>query len=172
MDLLEFAGENFYFDEAIDPDVSALLDQAAADYAQGTAEWPLLRAYFLAPEQLTVLVGLYRFFYYQHRYRECLIVAQRAKEISRRRLNFPENWQDLQIEMIKQVKEEHINLARFYLLTLKGMSYLLLRLERLEEGRAILEKILTLDTEDRLGASVLMDVVKEKTRLQVVVSND
>jgi tetratricopeptide (TPR) repeat protein len=110
MDLLDFEDEALYFEEPLSSPVSERLKRAADSYEQGTAELPLLQAYFIAPENLTVLVGLYR----------------------------------------------------FYLLALKGAAYLQLRLEQIDEGIEMLEKILTLDSEDRLGTSLLLATAKER----------
>ena len=78
MDFLDFAGEDMYFDEPVSPEVEGLLLDAAQRYGEDGAETSLLRAYFLEPEHLTVLVALYRYFYYRQRYRESLITADRA----------------------------------------------------------------------------------------------
>lgn len=95
MDLLEFAGEDMYFDEPLAPEVESLLAQAAERYGSPSAEHSLLRAYFLEPEHLTVLVALYRYFYYRHCYREALAAAERAIAVAAARLELPRRWQDL-----------------------------------------------------------------------------
>ena len=104
MDLLDFNGEAMYFDEPVTPRVEALLAQAAEHYGAGPedtgAELCLLRAYFLEPEHLTVLVALYRYFYYRRQYARRwppptgpsrwprrVWVCRRAGRISRRRIS-------------------------------------------------------------------------------------
>jgi tetratricopeptide (TPR) repeat protein len=160
MDLLDFEGEALYFEEPLSSPVSERLKQAADNYEQGTAELPLLQAYFLAPESLTVLVGLYRFYFYQHRYDETLIVAERAMTVAGKRLHFPTDWHDLTPDSV--TPDSPVSLVRFYLLALKGAAYLQLRLEQIDEGIEMLEKILALDSEDRLGASLLLATAKER----------
>ena len=59
-DLLELGEGGLYFDEPCLPEVEALIAQAANHYGQAAAEPCLLRAYFLAPEQLSVRLGLAR----------------------------------------------------------------------------------------------------------------
>ena len=76
MDLLDFDPEPLYFDDPLPPEVEALLRAAADGYAEDEAEAHLMRAYFLAPEQLTVLVALYRYFYYRHALDEALFALQ------------------------------------------------------------------------------------------------
>lgn len=58
MDFLDFAGEDMYFDEPLGPVVEELLRDAARRHGEEGAEASLLRAYFLEPEHLTVLVAL------------------------------------------------------------------------------------------------------------------
>lgn len=173
MDLLDFGGreeEALYFNEDSSAEVEQLLQQAADSYGEGDSEMPLLRAYLRAPQSLSVLVSLYRFYYYQHRLEETLVVAHHALSISGKRLGFPESWSDLTPDHIRS--DLPMGLMRFYLLALKGAAYVNLRLERLDEGEQMLDIILALDPENRLGATVLKDVLKEtRQRLRLVVSN-
>ena len=64
MDLLDFSDCKLYFEEALPARASLLLDQAAREYGLASAETALLRAHLLVPENLTVLVGLYRYYFY------------------------------------------------------------------------------------------------------------
>lgn len=167
MDLLDFDARELYFDEACPAKVTELLAQAAKQYSEGEAEFPLLQAYLLAPEDLNVLVGLYRFFYYQHRYSESLLIADRALAVSSKRLKLSINsWEQLTPELMTSVTD--LPLLRFYLLALKGAAYLNLRLDKLAQGRAMLEKLIRLDPEDRLGASALLQVVNDVEALPIL----
>lgn len=51
--------------------------------------------------------------------------------------------------------------VRFYLLALKGASYLELRLGRHADALQRLEKLVEVDEKDRLGGQALIDVTKE-----------
>ncbi len=158
MDLLNVENQALYSDEEMPQIISDLLAQAANDYATGTAEFPLLRAYFLAPENLAVLVALYRFFFYQHRTEEALLVAQRCLDVTGKRLNLPA-WQQLTTDIIDATQS--MGLVRFYLLALKGAAYLKLRLRQFEEARQMINVIMSLDTKDQLGCSLLLNVLEE-----------
>lgn len=160
MDFLNLENQALYSDEEIPPIVSELLAQASNDYATGTAELPLLRAYFLAPESLSVLVALYRFFFYQHRIEEALTVAQRCLEVVAKRLQLPA-WQALTADKIAAT--ESMGLIRFYLLALKGAAYLKLRLHQFEEAQQMINVVMSLDPQDQLGCSLLLNVLKEAT---------
>jgi hypothetical protein len=159
MDLLDFEAQDLYFDEMLDAEVSERLAEAARQYADGTAEQPLLRAYFLAPRSLTVLVAVYRFYYYQHRLRDALIVADRALEICAEQLGFPADWRNLDPALVDRAAGTSMTLVRFHLLSLKANAYLKLRLGFPTEGKAILQKLMELDSNNRLGARELLDVV-------------
>ena len=75
MDLQDFQGQLMYFDEPLPDGVEDLLNQASEAYGDGNAEWYLTQAYSIAPANMTVLVAMYRFYYYQHRLPEAIDVA-------------------------------------------------------------------------------------------------
>lgn len=161
MDLMDFEGQELYFDEALSDEVKQLVAQASAEYADGTAELPLLRAYLRVPESLSVLVSLYRFYYYQHRLEETYLIAQRSLEVSGRRLGFPADWRELSAEHLALGAEKSMSLVRFYLLALKGAGWLKMRLNLLDEAKPILEKLASLDTANRLGIKDLLDLATD-----------
>lgn len=161
MDLQDFDSAHLYFDEPLAPEVAARLAAAAEQYAEGGAEQPLLEAQALAPDDLTVLVGLYRFYYYQHRYEDALQIALRALEVVGPRLLLPASWSEIDADHLAVAAGRGIGLLRFYLLALKGAGYLSLRLGRFEQGKAMLVKVVELDTDNRLGARLLLDVLAE-----------
>jgi tetratricopeptide (TPR) repeat protein len=159
MDLLDFNGEAMYFDEPVTPRVEALLAQAAEHYGAGPedtgAELCLLRAYFLEPEHLTVLVALYRYFYYRRQYDEALATADRAIALAASRLGLPTSWKDLSEADLGRSVLQSMTLTRFLLLALKGAGYLLLRLGDSVGALARFEKIAEIDTNDRIGIKEL-----------------
>lgn len=159
MDLLQFDQTTLYFDELTPPEIEPLLREAAARYGEDTAEALLLRAYFLAPEQLVVLVALYRYYFYQHRLDDALIVADRALGIVARRLDLPANWRDLHPEHIGHAVLRSMGLLRFYLMVLKAAGYIHLRRGDAVTGQAMLEKLVEVDSHDRLGGKALLEVI-------------
>jgi tetratricopeptide (TPR) repeat protein len=164
MDLLDFEAQGLYFEEPEVAGIKALIATAAENYAADTAELPLLRAYFLAPESLNVLVALNRFYYYQHRLEDALAATGKALAVIRPLLAFPENWRDLQPEHITHTPAELLTQVRLYLFTLKAIGFLNMRLEYLDVSQAIFEKLVELDSKDRIGTQGLLElVVKRKT---------
>lgn len=159
LDLLELGEDGLYFDEPCLPEVEALIAQAAHDYGHVTAEQYLLRAYFLAPEQLSVLVALYRYYFYQHRMEDALIVAERALDVTARRLNLVGGWRSIGHVALGEAVMRSMGLLRFHLLALKGSAVILLRLGRLDEARLRLAKIAEIDERDVLAVAPLLAVI-------------
>ncbi|MCB1887995.1 MAG: hypothetical protein KDH20_10355 [Rhodocyclaceae bacterium] len=159
MDLHDFDSASLYFDEPCPETVEALMVEAAEGYEDGSGELPLLKAHFLAPGQLTVLVGLYRFYFYKHRLADADCVAARAMATSGERLGLPEDWSDADEIALACAASRSIGLLRFWLLALKARAILALREGHLDKGRQMLDKLTELDQHDRLGVRPLIDVL-------------
>lgn len=161
MDLLDFEQAELYFDEPISEEVEHLIDMAAANYGNEEAELMLLRANFMAPQHLMVLVALYRYYFYQHRLEDALLVAESTLAVVGRRLEFPETWLYLCEANVGVGVMRSMGLVRFYLMVLKAAGYIHLRLGNVETGQAMLEKLVELDSHDRMGGKALLDVVQQ-----------
>lgn len=159
MDLLDFEAQGLYFEATDVAGVADLIASASEHYADGLAELPLLKAYFLAPESLNVLVALNRFYYYQHRLDESLVATQKALEVIRPLVGFPEDWQALQLEHITSTPAALLTQVRSYLFTLKAIGFIHMRLEQLDTSQAIFEKLVSLDSQNRIGAQGLLELV-------------
>lgn len=160
MDLLEFDPTDLYFEQPDSPEVQSLIKTASELYGSGEAELPLLQAYLRAPESLNVLVALNRFYYYQHRLTEALLISEKALHLIRQNINFPSDWQDLENTHVTQAPKELLTCIRLYLFTLKSIGFLNMRLENLELSRAIFEKLISLDEKDRIGVQGLLEVLE------------
>ena len=160
-DLLDFAGEALYFDEPSLPVVARLLAAAQSASVPDLARARLEEALRLAPDDLTVIVALYRFFYFQHDYAAALPVAERAMQAAGRRLNIPGDWRVLDVADIERSGRSSMAMTRFLLWALKGEAYLLMRLGRFGEALARLEKLTALDGADRLGTAALLQIARE-----------
>ena len=159
MDLLDFEAQGLYFEEPDVAGVKEMITAAAENYATGNAELPLLKAYFLAPESLNVLVALNRFYYYQHRLEEALTATLKALAVIRPLIGFPEDWRDLQPSHINDAPADLLTQVRLYLFTLKAIGFLNMRLELLDVSQSIFEKLVGLDSKDRIGAKGLLELV-------------
>jgi len=162
MDLLEFDAKDLYFEQEDAPDVQSLIKVASELYSSGEAELPLLKAYLRAPESLNVLVSLNRFYYYQHRLEDALLISEKALTLIRRGIDVPENWQDLQVSHIADAPKDSLARIRLYLFTLKSIGFLNMRMEKLALSRGIFEKLVALDDRDRIGAKGLLELVVKR----------
>jgi tetratricopeptide (TPR) repeat protein len=165
MDLLDFDKTELYFDDPITPEVEQLIAGAAGSYGSedAEAEAQLLKAYALAPQHLAVLVALYRYYFYQHRLEDALMVGESALAVAGQRLAFPESWVHLQIDNVGEGVMRSMGLVRFYLMVLKATGYVNLRLGNYAEGQAMLEKLVEMDSHDRLGGKALLEVIRTES---------
>lgn len=168
MDLLEFEAQDLYFQQEDSQDVQALIKYAAELYGSGEAELPLLKAYLRAPESLNVLVALNRFYYYQHRLAEALLISEKALTIIRTGIEFPDDWRQLEITHISESPKDLLTRIRLYLFTLKSIGFLNMRMENLALSRGIFEKLVALDDRDRIGAKALLELVVQRQESVVV----
>lgn len=160
MDLLDFEAKDLYFDRQDAPEVERLIKKAAEDYSS-EAELPLLKAYFLAPESLSVLVALNRFYYYQHRLEDALNATCRALNVVRPMIGFPKDWRDLRPRHIDEAPSDLLTQVRLYLFTLKAIGFLNMRLHKLDLSQSIFEKLVELDRMDRIGAKGLLELLQQ-----------
>lgn len=156
MDLQDFEGQAMYFDDSMPEGVDELIEQAAAAYGEGGAEPYLDQARKLAPDNLVVLVAVYRFYYYQHRLEDAIQVAYRVMEIVGPEIGFPTHWRDLESAHLANGVMHSFTRVRFYLLALKGAGYLKLRLGEIATGVEMLGTVVAFDSKDRLGAKSLL----------------
>jgi tetratricopeptide (TPR) repeat protein len=159
MDLLDFEAQGLYFEQTDVAVVKEMIATAAENYASGDAELSLLRAYFLAPESLNVLVALNRFYYYQHRLEDALTATLKALAVIRLLIDFPVDWRDLQPRHINDAPAALLTQVRLYLFTLKAIGFLNMRLGNLDMSQSVFEKLVVLDGRDRIGAKGLLELV-------------
>lgn len=162
MDLLEFDAQDLYYEKEDSQEVQDLIKYAAELYGSGEAELPLLKAYLRAPESLNVLVALNRFYYYQHRLAEALLISEKALTLIRQGIGFPHDWRQLEMKHISESPKDLLTQIRLYLFTLKSIGFLNMRMENLAISRGIFEKLAALDDKDRIGAKGLLELVVQR----------
>lgn len=173
MDFLDFDDHSLYFDEPLTAEQESLLQQASEIYPEAEAEHLLDRLFAQKPGSLTVLVAMYRFYYYQHRYEDALGIAELAIKVSAKMMGLTLGWERLSEQYLGQGVFVSMGLIRFYMLALKGSVYLLMRLGRIDEAIPRLKKIVELDPSDQFGAAFLLRVAeKEQVNLKVEGHNN
>lgn len=156
MDFLDFENHDLYFDEPLSTSDEMLLNKAAEAYPKKETEEILLDLESRLPKSLTIIVALYRFYYYQHRYEDALDIADKALSISAEMMGLKIDWKRLTENHLASGVFVSMGLIRFYVLGLKASAYLLMRLGKIEESYERLKKIVELDPADQFGAAFLL----------------
>ena len=159
-DFLDFEIDSMYFDSPLDQEVDSLINQASESYGTEKAELLLLRAYLMAPEHLSVLVALYRYYYYQHRLTDALIVADKAIKSAAKELHIGDNWKTVRPLEVAAGAFRSVGLVRFYLLALKAAGVVMVRLGDFDNGVEAMNKVLEHDPNDRLKTKELLEIVQ------------
>jgi tetratricopeptide (TPR) repeat protein len=150
------------FGGGLPAEVERLLQEAAASYDRAETALSLLReARRQAPDHYAVLIGLYRFLFYKGRLPEAREIAESCLLRSAIDNSLPLDWRLVRAGQAA-FSSFDAPLARFFMFTLKGYAYLNLRLGDIEEGREAIAKLLELDSSDRVGARVLLDVLEAR----------
>lgn len=139
----------------LSPQAAALITQAGLLRDRPHEALPLLeRARAAAPRHPAPLIALYRFYFYGHQLTEARAVGEDALAIARTALG--PSFGD---EPPGDDAARHDAAVRFYLFTLKGLAYLSLRLDDLEEARLMLTELRRLDPKDHVGGALLSHVL-------------
>lgn len=148
--------------EGLPEEVERLLHAAALSYDQDeVAHKYLMEARALAPTHPATLIGLYRFYFYKGRLRECLGVAESCLTRAAIDNSLPLDWRQVTPQDAAFGDFDAIA-PRFFMFSLKGYAYLSMRLGDFEESAAAIDKLLELDPADKIGAKVLLGVLERR----------
>lgn len=162
MDFLDFDDHSLYFDEVLTDEQMAQMQRASECYPAPEAEQLLDSLYEQKPDSLMVIVALYRFYYYQHRYEDALKIAEQAIAMSAKLMGMAMSWENVNEQYLGQGDFVTMGLIRFYMLALKGSAYLLMRLGRIDQALPRLNKIVELDPSDQFGAAFLLRMAEKE----------
>ena len=90
---------------------------------------------------------------------EPITIAERTLEDTGRGLGFDGHWSDATLALLGATPENMAK-VRYYLLALKAAGLVCLRMGYTAAGRVRLNKVIEMDSEDRLGARALLQVIK------------
>ena len=155
---------NAVLGEGLPEEVESLLLQAGRAYAQDEiAEGYLREARRIAPDRAAVLIAFYRFYFYKGRLEEALEIACTCLAKAAVDMGLPprlvDDWRMVNREDAAFDSYDAV-LPRFYLFTLKGYAYLQMRTGNVDEGRDAVMKLIELDPGNKLGATVLLEVLE------------
>lgn len=117
------------------------------------AESLLWRAQASDPDCLTVYYLIYKFYFNRKRLIDADRAASLALDAAARLAHIPADWQQLDIHTCDWRRVDAPQ--HFYLFSLKALAFIRLRQQRLDDARAMLDKLREIDPEDSVGASVI-----------------
>ncbi|MCP5364596.1 MAG: hypothetical protein H6905_05125 [Hyphomicrobiales bacterium] len=142
----------------IPDDILALLGDAKAAYSDPErAEAALHAALEQAPDNLSLRIAVYTFYFYANRLKDALPHAEACLAMAANALNVPADWREVNRDSARFEGFERPQ--RVYLKSLVALGYCRARLGDLQSGEMILRKAASLDPQDRLAAARLADVV-------------
>lgn len=166
MDFMDYENHDLYFDEPLDAEDETKLKEAAEAYPSKETEIILKELHTRLPENLVIIVALYRFYYYQHRYQEALEIADKSLGISAAKLDIRVDWSELTESRLGMGVFISMGMVRFYMLALKASAYLLMRTGDLENAYQRLSKIVELDPSDQFGAAFLFNMAEKEMSIK------
>jgi tetratricopeptide (TPR) repeat protein len=149
--------EPYHFANNLPPETREKLKEIFANWSDTEKAEAMVREIIdNTPDTLGVRIVAYRFYFYRRRSLEAAHWALSIMEWLSIQLNIPADWREVTAEMADFV-EWHAY-TRLWLQSLTAYSYNLARLGRIEEALAALDKIVVLDSMDKLGAAHLRQV--------------
>ena len=121
------------------------------------AEAHIKHALALAPDHLATHYGAYKFYYYRRRLNDCLPHVEAWVKEGIKRNNLPQDW--------REVRATDANFndfdgdPRLFLFAMRALGWLLAKMRRFEDGRALLSKVAELDPRDHMGARRLIAIL-------------
>ena len=141
----------------VEPEVKQLLLLASENWEYtGLAEKYIREALFKAGNNLDVLVGAYRFFFYKHQPSAALSIAQKVLQLLTSRENLPIEWSELQPILVARKQEPNI---RLYLNAYAAKGLILAQLGKLEEAKIISQKIKEIDDSREFCSTTVFEVI-------------
>jgi tetratricopeptide (TPR) repeat protein len=171
-DILDFDIDSLYFDAPMEAGIEEMITEAGNCYGTEGAERLLLKAYLLAPDNLTVIVALYRYYYYQHQLSDALIIAEKAMTVAGQSIDLPEEWARITAEQLGAGAFRSVGLVRFYLLSLKAYGIVNIRLGDIEGGLKAIRKVCSLDPRDHLKAKDFLELIENKVASEELVETE
>ena len=146
----------FGFD--IPPEANAYLQQAAAEVASSeVAQQSLENARHSAPDNLQVLVALYKFHFYRGDIHKAMDYVFQTLVKSSRQGQFSHDWKTLSADSADW--KDPCGPARVFLYSLKALAFIRLRQNDPDDAQSILDVLERLDPSDQVGAGVIRDLL-------------
>lgn len=141
----------------VEPEIKQLLLLAGENWQYtGLAEKYIREALFKAENNLDVLVGAYRFFFYKHKPAIALSIARQVLMAIAKREDLPSIWFDLKPILLSRKQEPNI---RLYLNAYAATGLILAQLNKLEEALEISERVKEIDDSSQFCANTVVEIL-------------
>jgi hypothetical protein len=139
------------------PEIKQLLLLAGENWESTVlAEKYIREALVKSGNNLDVLVGAYRFFFYKHKPTVALSIAQEVLRLLTATENLPNEWLQLKSILITRKQEPTI---RLYLNAYAAQSLILAQLDRIEEAKIISQRVREIDDSREFCATTVFEVI-------------
>ncbi len=141
----------------VEPEIQQLLLLASENWEYtGLAEKYIREALFKAGNNLDVLVGAYRFFFYKHQPATALSIAEQVLQLLTSRENLPIEWSQLQPILLARKLEPNI---RLYLNAYAAKGLIMAQLGKLEEAKIISQRVKEIDNSREFCSTTVFEVI-------------
>lgn len=143
----------------VESDIKQLLVLSADNWENtALAEKYIQEALFKAGDNLDVLVGAYRFFFYKNKPEAALQIADRVLQIVRERENLPTRWEQLEPILVSRKNEPSL---RLYLNAYAAKGLIFAKLGKLEEAKLVTERVKNIDERRESCATTIFEVLTQ-----------
>lgn len=141
----------------VEPEIKQLLLLASENWEYtGLAEQYIREALSQAGDNLDVLVGAYRFFFYKHQPITALTIAQQVLSAIATTENLPSEWTQLKPILSDRTTEPNI---RLYLNAYAAKGLILAQLGKIEEAKEISQRVKEIDDSRQFCATTVFEVI-------------
>lgn len=138
-------------------DVKELLVLATDNWENSSlSEQYINQALEEAGDNIDVLVGAYRFFFYKNKPELALKIAKKVLGIIQEKENLPLEWEQLQPILMKRQQEPNI---RLYLNAYASQGYILAKMGEIETAKLITERVKGIDEHRESCATTVFEVL-------------
>ena len=141
----------------VEPEIKQLLLLASENWEYtGLAEKYIREALFKAGNNLDVLVGAYRFFFYKHQPITSLSIAERVLQSIATKENLPIEWSQLKPILLTRKEEP---LIRLYLNAYAAKGLILAQLGKIESAKKISQRVKEIDDSREFCSTTVFEVI-------------
>lgn len=122
------------------------------------AEQLLLKARLALPQQMEILIALYKLYAYSNRFAESLEIINEVLRLTAAAVGFNRDWRSLDSGSAQWYPAR--GSVRQYLYSLKATGFVSLRSGDIDTAFAVLSKLSELDPQDQVGGSVVLEMAE------------